>query len=268
MPVDWKRGLPPELWQFVLGHLSLMQLRLLKTVSRSMANHCRRVLRSPEWQAWKANEHAMEMEVATQAAQNYTLPLTVALFANDLCADCDRCFATIHRLKLKLFTKNDDDDDDGPPDSSKPSNWSYDHLEENGDYDIRVVDMLIDVHGRGLCGSEYALRRVLADAFEQRVSRGDGGHGPDERAQGMCDTWFEEAVDDDNNPVWGGGRVWRHKKHEWRFWRLLLEITPVTDVGGSYRWMAHRVTHQAQYGCERDDVDLLHLCANCPGLLT
>ena len=265
MPVDWKRGLAPELWQLVLGHLSLMQLRLLKTASRGMATHCRRVLRSPEWQAWTANEHAMEVEVATQAAQNYTLPMTVALFSKDLCAECDRCFATIHRLKLKLFNRRNDY---ASPDSSKPSNWSWEHLEEGGDYGIHVVDMLIDVHGRGLCGSEYALRRVLADAMEQRVSRGDDGHGPDERAQEMCDTLIEEVVGDDNNPVWGGGRVRRHEKHQCSFWRLLHEIMPVTDVGGPHRWMTHCVTHQVEYGYKRADVDLLHLCANCPGLIT
>ena len=47
--VYWDSELPPELWLIVLRHLSLMQLRLLKTVSHSMAKRCRRVLCSSEW---------------------------------------------------------------------------------------------------------------------------------------------------------------------------------------------------------------------------
>ena len=98
--VPWDSELPAELWVIVLRHLSLMQLRLLKTVSRSMANRCRRVLRSSEWQAWAVNDYTLEREVATQATQSYALPMAVRFLEDYLTAP--PVFGTIHRLKLKL----------------------------------------------------------------------------------------------------------------------------------------------------------------------
>ncbi len=259
MPLNWEKELRPELWQLVLGHLSLMQLRLLKTVSRGMANHCRRVLRSTEWQAWRANEHALEMEVATQAPLSYALPLPVTFLEDYLFTDdAGQCFGTIHRLKLKLFNRSDETA--RAPDSLCPSNWSQTNLEDGGMYDIRVVDMLIDVHGHGLCGSEYALRRVLADAMEQTVTPYKS------YKEYICNTTIEQSVDADNNPV--SSIVRPSKKEQWSLFKLLEEIRPVTYVGGPCGAMTHCVTHQNEYGRAQDDIDLVHLCANNPGLIT
>tara|TARA_B100001063_G_C16704732_1_gene524545 strand:+ start:82 stop:861 length:780 start_codon:yes stop_codon:yes gene_type:complete len=259
MPIDWENELGPELWRLVLGHLSLMQLRLLKMVSRRMANRCRQVLRSEEWQAWRANEHALEMEVATQAPLNYSLPLPVVFLEEHLVTDAGMCFGTIHRLKLKLF--NHRDETAHAPDSLCLSNWSHNNLEDGGVYDIRVVDMLIDVHGHGLCGSEYALRRVLADAMEQTITTNCKSF-----KECICNTTIEQSVDADNKPVSGCVRV--GEKEQWSLFTLLQEIRPVTNVGGPYGYTTHHVTHQNEYGRAQSEIDLVHLCANCPGLIT
>lgn len=258
MPIDWGKELGPELWQLVLSHLSLMQLRLLKTVSRSMANHCRRVLRSTEWQAWRANDYAMEMEVATQAPLSYALPLSVLFLEEYLVTDAGQCFGTIHRLKLKLFNRRDETA--SAPDSLCPSNWSQTNLEDGGMYGIRVVDMLIDVHGHGLCGSEYALRRVLADAMGKTVTAWKS------YKECICNTTIEQSVDADNNPV--SGCVRPSETEQWSLFELLQEIRPVTYVGGPFGAMTHCVTHQNEYGRAQNDIDLVHLCANNPGLIT
>lgn len=260
---DWDAELPAELWPIVLGHLSLWQLRLVKTVSRSMANRCRKVLRSKEWQEWTANEHAMACEVSTQAARSYTLPLKVVFFEDDLFHDADVCTGTIHRLKLKLVRRTDSV---RPLDSLLGANWALYHLIDEGDFGVEVADMLIEVDGRGLCGSEYALRRVLADALEQRTLLRDTSQTTTERAQDTCDTMIWQAVNDDGTPEWG--EVDEDAGRQWRFWKLLEKIKPVTDVGGPNGFMVHRVTHQQQYGREVCDVDLLHLCSNHPGVIT
>ncbi len=260
---DWDAELPAELWPLVLGHLSLMQLRLVKTVSRSMASRCRKVLRSTEWQSWTANEHELQCEVSTQAARSYTLPLKVVFFEDDLFHDDDVCTGTIHRLKLKLVRRTDSM---RSLDSLLGANWSLYHLIDEGDFDVEVADMLIEVDGRGLCGSEYALRRVLADALKARTLCRDTTESTMHRDQDVCDTTIWQEVNDDGTPDWGD--VDQDKGRQWRFWKLLEEIKPVTDVGGPNGFMVHRVTHQQQYGREVRDVDLLHLCSNHPGVIT
>ena len=260
---DWDTELPAEMWPLVLGHLSLMQLRLVKTVSRSMANRCRKVLRSEEWQSWTANEHALACEVATQATRSYTLPLKVVFFEADLFHDDDVCVGTIHRLKLKLVRRTDSV---RSLDSLLGANWALYHLIDEGDFDVEVADMLIEVDGRGLCGSEYALRRVLADALEQRTLLRDTSKTTTERARDVCDTAIHQNVNEDGTPDYG--EVDEDAGRQWRLWKLLEEIKPVTDVGGPHGYMAHRVTHQQQYGRDVCDVDLLHLCSNHPGVIT
>lgn len=261
---NWDAELPPELWPLVLGHLSLWQLRLVKTVSRSMANRCRKVLRSEEWRSWTANEYALECEVATQATRSYALPLKVIFFEDDLFYGDDVCVGTIHRLKLKLVRRGDGVQ---PIDSLLGYNWALHRLHDEGDYDIEVVDMLIEVDGRGICGSEYALRRLLADAMQQRTLLRDTSRITKERDLDACDTTIFQEVCEDGMPDYG--EVQEDGGRQWRLWKLLEEINPVTHVReGPHGYMVHRVTHQNAYGRDRRNVDLLHLCANCPGLIT
>jgi len=261
--LDWDAELPPELWPLVLVHLSLWQLRLVKTVSRSMANRCRKVLRSKEWQYWTANEHALECEVATQATRSYALPLKVVFFEDDLFYGDDVCVGTIHRLKLKLVRRTDNAK---AVDSLVGTNWALYHLHDEGDFDIEVVDMLIEVDGRGICGCEYALRRLLADAMQQRKHLRDTSQTTKDRDKDVCDTAIFQEVNEDGAPDYG--EVHEDNGRQWRLWKLLEEINPVTYVRGSGGYMVHRATYQNAYGRDRRNVDLLHLCANCPGLLT
>ena len=259
----WDVELPPELWSLVLGHLSLWQLRLVKTVSRSMANRCRKVLRSNEWQCWAANEHALECEVATQATRSYALPLKVVFFEDDLFHEDDVCTGTIHRLKLKLVRRTDNVK---AVDALVGANWALYHLHDEGDFDIEVVDMLIEVDGRGICGCEYALRRLLADAMQQRTLLRDTSRITKERDRDVCDTTIFQEVYEDGTPDYG--EVNEDIGRQWRLWKLLQEINPVTYVRDDNGYMVHRATHQNAYGRDRRNVDLLHLCANCPGLIT
>lgn len=260
--VYWDSELPPELWLIVLRHLSLMQLRLLKTVSHSMAKRCRRVLCSSEWRDWTANEYAMEQEVATQAAKNYTLPLQVSFFEEELQGTVG-CFGTIHRLKLKLLSTSGDSRD---PDSLVPSNWDWSNLSTIGQggfnhrrYRIAVVDMLIEVNGRGLCGSEYALRRVLADVVDEADVK------TTVRAEDVCGANITQYTHEDGSP--DGGEIEDEEGNQMALRELLMHIYPVTRVGTD-RPISHRVTHQNEQGRDCYYLDLLHICGNYPGVIT
>ena len=259
--VPWDTELPVDLWLIVLRHMSLMQLRLLKTVSHSMANRCRRVLRSKEWQAWSANDYALEREVATQATQSYTLPMTVHILDNHL--QRLLLYGTIHRLKLKLVRRKKTDV--RPFDSLLASNWSLFHLGDSGDIDVQVIDMLIDVHGHGLCGSEYALRRLLADVVLEGKHTFEHHQAVEHLAQSLCDTHIRQEVEEDGTPSWGDVE---ENGTQMPLWQLLQQITPVTNIGGELGWSMHRITHQNQHGRDMAYLDVLHLCANCPGLFT
>ena len=259
--VPWDTELPAELWLIVLRHMSLMQLRLLKTVSHSMANRCRRVLRSKEWQAWSANDYALEREVATQATQSYTLPMTVRILDEHL--QMRPLHGTIHRLKLKLVRRVKTDA--RPIDSLLASNWSLFHLEDPGDVNVQVVDMLIEVRGYGLCGSEYTLRRLLADVVLGGSHAAENHEAAEHLAQRLCDTRITQEVEEDGTPSWGDVE---EDGCQMPAWQLFAHIGPVTNIGGELEWTMHRVTHQNQHGRDLAYLDLLHLCANHPGLLT
>ena len=126
--------------------------------------------------------------------------------------------------------------------------------------------MLIEVDGRGICGCEYALRRLLADALKARTVCRDTSETTMHRDKDACDTIIWQEVNDDGTPDWG--EVDQNTGRQWRLWKLLEEINPVTDIGGSNGYMVHRVTYQADQHRDRENIDLLHLCANHPGLIT
>jgi len=219
------------------------------------------VLRSREWRAWCANDYAMEQEVATQAAKSYSLPLEVVFFEDHLVGS-DACYGTIHSLKLKLHTRHATPTE---PDSLLPSNWSWERLSHQRqsapgpDFGISVVDMLIEVHGRGLCGSEHALRRVLADALNERMVLTPFG------AKLVCGTKLDQYFDDDGAPE--GGQIVDDDGQQMPLRDLLEYIAPVTRVG-DFCMKTHRITHQNERGRDRWCIDLLHVCGNYPGVIT
>lgn len=260
--IPWDGELPADLWRVVLRHLSLWQLRLLKTVSHSMANRCRRVLRSKEWQAWAINDVALQAEVATQATRSYALPMAVR-FLEDCLTEAP-LLGTIHRLKLTLVRRKKNDFT--PVDSLVASNWSLFNLDRNAHgYDLHVVDMLIEVHGYGLCGSEYALRRVLADVVLEKHRFKHGEAAQAQLASELCSLQISQDLHEDGTPSCCD---YDEDGTQTPLWGLLQQIGPVTNVGGKDDWCMHRLTHQNEHGRNMTYIDLLHLCANCPGLLT
>lgn len=254
----WKE-LPDEVWRRILQSLSLPQLRLVKTVSNDMANHCRCVLRGEDWQKWGANGYALECEVATQATRSYSFPMDVCFYEEQLMGPY--LTATIHRLKLKVETASGQF-----PDPNIPSTWTRDVLEKCV---VHVVDMLIDVHGRGICGSEYALRSVIAEEMKKRAFCRTGYESREWFASSVCNTIIHqyEARDDDGNDE-GWYEVDDSCCGEVDLWKLLQETVLVTNTGGGPGWTLHRATHQNQHGREQRWVDLLCACTEAPGLLT
>tara|TARA_B100000963_G_scaffold205514_1_gene178928 strand:+ start:855 stop:1667 length:813 start_codon:yes stop_codon:yes gene_type:complete len=171
--------LPPELRRLVLQYLSLPQLRLLKTVSRSMATDCRAVLRSRAWQIRGANYYAMEEELKTQL-HTYRLPLLVSCFAKFFPRNAP-CLATIHRLRLNRINSYGD-----ALNADDVATWDAKH-NDNSDVSTIVSDMCIEVHGHGICGSMTTLRQVLQDVVRARGVKGAASNR-------MGQEWTTEAL--------------------------------------------------------------------------
>jgi hypothetical protein len=81
----------------------------------------------------------------------------------------------------------------------------------------------------------------------------------------LCDTRITQEVEEDGTPSWGDVE---EDGCQMPFWQLLHHIGPVTNIGGELEWTMHRVTHQNQHGRDLAYLDVLHLCANFPGLFT
>lgn len=158
--------LPTDLWLKILHPLSLPQLRLLKAVSRATANQCRAVLRSKAWQRLGPNAFTLEEELRTPV-HRYKLPLTVSIF-KEAFPIAKPLIATVHRLKLARINGEGE-----LVDAPSQKDWAYQNLALSRVQfpKVRTVitDMCIEVHGRGICGSEAALRQVV---LEELVARG------------------------------------------------------------------------------------------------
>tara|TARA_X000000368_G_scaffold107582_1_gene83597 strand:+ start:1766 stop:2530 length:765 start_codon:yes stop_codon:yes gene_type:complete len=153
--------LPPELCRAILNHLPLTQLRLLKTLSRATASHCRAVLRSEAWQVVPNNKFALEEELKTRM-QSYKLPLTVSCFWHHFPKNAP-CLATIHHLKLVRLNGC------GVLVTDKAA-WEVKDR-AYADHTTIITDMCIEVHGYGICGSEATLRQALQRAIFDRGDR-------------------------------------------------------------------------------------------------
>ena len=154
-------SLPTELRHAILLRLSLMQLRLLKAVSRGMASDCRAVLRSEAWQEIPLNIVMLETELKTQL-HAYKLPLTVSIYSQFFPPEAP-CIATVHRLKLTRVNSDEITTD------VSPAAWVPRYGPETGDSTFTsIVDMCIEVHGVGICGSEVSLRIALQDELRRR----------------------------------------------------------------------------------------------------
>lgn len=170
--------LPRELLLVILRHLSLARLRMLKAVSRGVANACRATLRDEDWQYKPINTMAIDAELQTNR-QSIKFPFTVSFFG-DYFPPHDRCIGTVHELKLACINQN------GYllNYASAPGvawHWNavdldaYENQERDLDeyegkkHQIIVTDMCIEVHGEGVCGSQDSLRRTLQEAVRARA---------------------------------------------------------------------------------------------------
>ena len=236
-------SLVPELRRECLFTLTLPQLRLVKAVSRSTANDCRAVLRSDRWQCVGANRYALREEIKTQPLHEYKLPLTVTLCPEEF-AVRDWLIATIHRLTIHRV-----DDHGELCDPSEKGSWSWEKLHE---FDCTPSDMLIEVHGHGIFGSEASLRQFL----QQHM-----------RAHGV-DTTHDYA-----NVLWsctltGSGFRDYGVEDDWSqlcLYQLLGEIYLVTNVGAN-AWIINECPlYNQRTGNGREAVSVLTLMRRgCP----
>ena len=266
-PTPWE-SLPTEIWRTILCNLSLYRLRLFKLVSRDMANQCRWVLRSKQWQVWVANAHAMQKEVDAFAWHRpYTLPLTVRLFADNLTDP--PCIATIHRFKCRLYDWYNTEF----LDPTVPDHWN--RLTKFGKVDLDILDMHIEVHGIGIVSSPYALRKLLGDELSERgvvpnhSQKVLSQQVRDELAKTVDGTViYQDLIPTDDHPGWGdvedGG-----SSDQMDLWELFQQVSPATDTGAM--WRMHASPHWEYNHSDREaryHTNLLTVGMDTPGLLT
>jgi hypothetical protein len=238
------RALPVELCQAILLHLLLPQLRLLKTVSRAMANSCRAVLRSEAWQKIALNQIALEAELKTQL-HAYKLPLTVSIFSAFFPEDAP-CIATVHRLKLARVNCNEVACD------TSPEAWKFVPADDDDTF-TSITDMCIEVHGVGICGSETSLRITLQEEMRRR-----GTPKPTGFKVNTADALWPYKIEPEEDG-WSivHGNEW---VNEVKLDRLLDRMEIVTEVRKGVWWM-HEPPHSGQNGFEHcGELSLLGLC--------
>lgn len=238
--------LPAELCQAILHHLSLPQLRLLKAVSRAMANCCCAVLRSEAWQEIPLNQIALEAELKTQL-HAYKLPLTVSVCSHLFPPDAP-CIATVHRLKLARVNHDEAASDVGP------EAWVKRYgAETREDTFTSITDMCIEVHGVGICGSETSLRIALQEEIRRRGTS-EALYGKTDWAQALWPYKIEPHSDG-----WSMGHTGKHTDDvELDHLLSLMEIATEVRKGV---WWRHEKPHSDQNGFDYcGEMDLLDLC--------
>ena len=244
-------GLPPELQCAILHHLSLLRLRLVKMVSRAMANRCRAVLRSEAWQVIPLNQIALEAELKTQL-HAYKLPLTVSVCGRLFPPDAP-CIATVHRLKLGRVNRDEVASD------VSPKAWVKRYgAEARDDTFTSITDMCIELHGVGICGSETSLRIALQEELRRR---GKYEPGPDNKIDGRED--YAQAVwpykIEPHEDGWSMGHKGNYTD-DVELDELLSQIEIATEVRKGV-WWTHEKPHSDQNGFDYcGEIDLLALC--------
>jgi hypothetical protein len=242
--------LPAELRHAILQCLSLTQLRLLKAVSRAMANGCRAVLRSEAWQDVPLNLIMLETELKTQL-HAYKLPLTVSVCGRLFPPDAP-CIATVHRLKLGRVNHDEVASDVGP------EAWVQRYGAEARDNTFTsITDMCIEVHGVGICGSETSLRIALQEELRRRglFKPADGKiDGRGDYAQALWPYKIEIHSDG-----WSMGHTGKHTD-DVELDDLLSQMEVATEVRKGV-WWRHEKPHSGENGFDFcGELDLLALC--------
>ena len=236
--------IPAELRHAILQRLSLSQLRLLKAVSRAMANDCRAVLRSETWQEIPLNLIALEAELKTQL-HAYKLPLTVSICSAFFPTDAP-CIATVHRLKLGRVNHNEVACD------TSPGAWTWVPADDEDTF-TSITDMCIEVHGVGICGSETSLRIALQEEMRRRGTPKPEGFKVDMAA--ALWPYSVELHSDGWSLVHG---------NEWADQVKLDRLLDIMEVATEVRkgvWKAHEPPHSDQNGFDYcQELSLLGLC--------
>lgn len=236
---DW---LPAELRLAILQRLSLSQLRLLKAVSRAMANGCRAVLRSEAWQDVPLNLIALEAELKTQL-HAYKLPLTVSICSAFFPTEAP-CIATVHRLKLARVNY------DEVACNASPEAWVP---ADDEDTFTSITDMCIEVHGVGICGSETSLRIALQEEMRRRGTPKPEGFKVDMAAA----LWPYDVMLHSDGWSLVHGYEWADQVKLDR----LLDLMEVTTEVRKGVWKAHEPPHSDQNGFDYcQELSLLGLC--------
>lgn len=241
--------LPPELCRAILNHLSLVQLRLLKTLSRATASHCRAVLRSKAWQIVPDNKFALGEELKTRM-QSYKLPLTVSCFWNHFPKNAP-CLATIHHLKLVRLNGC------GVLDTDKAA-WEVKDR-AYADHTTIITDMCIEVRGYGICGSESTLRQALQQALRDRGVPFEGTLGTTKNLATRLWPYVMDAdLNDDGDGDWGLVSIGGFG--EMPLEDVLQELCIVTEVRkGHWAMPDPPPSMQGQFDCW-GFANPLHLC--------
>tara|TARA_B100000787_G_scaffold168409_1_gene157107 strand:+ start:2728 stop:3528 length:801 start_codon:yes stop_codon:yes gene_type:complete len=255
-------ALPVELCRAILFHLSLTQLRLVKTVSRAMATSCRAVLRSEVWQGVGANIFALEDELKTQL-HAYRLPLTVSVFSVHFPEDAP-CIATVHRLKLARYDNHE------KACSVDPQAWVNTekhiiHEPALDDEHTVITDMCIEVHRVGICGSETTFRQALQEAMRKWGLDNTGldntviANGRLRLADSLWPYNVEYSAD-----LSMVSRMWDASEnkyiHEVPLDHLLTRMDIATEVRKG-KWLTHDGPHSSQNGFDYcNGLDLMALC--------
>tara|TARA_B100000767_G_scaffold225641_1_gene215035 strand:+ start:1014 stop:1835 length:822 start_codon:yes stop_codon:yes gene_type:complete len=261
--------LPAELCRAILFHLSLTQLRLVKTVSRAMATSCRAVLRSEVWQDVGANMFVLEDELKTRL-HAYQLPLTVSFFGDHFPQGAP-CIVTVHRLKLARYDKHEKA---CSVDSQAwcSTNTDFFHEPALDDEHTVITDMCIEVHRVGICGSETTLRQALQQAMRRwglkSIIIEDGQQRPTtvKMADSLWPYNFEIDCDSPNSrsirKMWDASE--NKYVHEMPLDNLLTKMdiaTELRDGADGHKYKLVEGPHSEQNGFDYCDVlDLMTLC--------
>jgi hypothetical protein len=177
------------------------------------------------------------------------LPLKVTIFHDRFKEGC-KCIATVYRLKLLRMT------DHGvmlnPRDIHE---WSGERQLDDS-IDTIIGDMCIEIHGQGIVGSEYSLRRMIQQMM--RV------HGSDNVDRGSfadkLNTIQEADVDEYGNYSVGG-----KDNDELPLNTLLSNICSASEITPG-RWEVHEAPFSGQNGRDFCEMDVLTMCQMGLGL--
>ena len=236
--------LPMEVRQKILAYLKLHSLRYLKTVNKSMANDCRCVIRSEDWQDMEWNNWQLEEDVNGSMRQ-ISFPFTVCIlkdwfkppsyFSDNIVRKSANTllFATIHSIDVLCTISTTSG-------IEKISVKKAMKLNPNDVEQIQIVDLCIEVHGYGIVSSEPCLRLLLQEIV---CERGYRRHPMEKRfavarplLSGLI---FENVMEEDT--VNGGQFVRRSmddrsRNNAMTALELLDSMEVVTDIGND-KWV-------------------------------